>query len=654
LLLFGGEAATLLAAAEGVCSSLRISRKPLTIFFNAAALAVSTFVTASVLRLCLGAASEVSDEASIAVSVTTVCVMALAQYVANSGLVALDRSFKDGQAFWPTWRRHYLWTSVTYLIGATAAGVTVRLISEFGFYPVALVMPVIAVVYFTYKTYLQSVETAAAQAEQAKLHVDEQSRYITELERIRRELQESREHFRHAANHDALTGLPNRAMLTDRLRLAIERSKRHGDFLFAVLFLDLDRFKNVNDSLGHLAGDHLLIEVARRLENALRPTDTVARLGGDEFALLLDGIDDYSDALRVAERVQREINLPMLLKGNEVYATASIGIAMHTKGYDHPENILRDADTALYRAKENGKARHELFDEGMHASAVALLQLESGLRRALDRREFEVHYQPIISLEKGEIIAFESLVRWRHAERGLVPPAEFIPVAEETGLILELGELVLRESCRQMREWQDKSLVGPTVSLSVNLSGKQFTQPNLAGRIRQVLVETGLDPCSLVLEITESVVMNNAELACATLRQLRDLGIRLSIDDFGTGYSSLSYLHRFPVNTLKIDRSFISGMGNGDENSEIIGTIIKLAGNLGMEVVAEGVETESQRRKLRAMRCGYAQGFLFHRPASAEATETMLAERPIERSDSSRPPSVGLLLDVSDELNAVS
>ncbi len=630
LLLYGGEAAALLAAAEGCCSSLRISRKALTVLFNGAVMGCSTYATAWALRLAFGRPEETLASGSAATLVTAVCLMGLVQYLTNSGAVGFDKALKLRAGFWPTWRRYYLWTSVTYFAGAAAAGLLARLVAGFGFYSVAAAVPVTAIVYFTYQTYLKSVETAAAQAEMAERHVQELNRYLAEQERISRELEESREHFRAAALHDALTGLPNRTLLTNHLKLAVEHSKRRPDYRFAALFLDLDRFKVINDSLGHIAGDQLLVQLARRLEECIRTTDTVARLGGDEFAILLSDIEDYADAVRVAERIHAELARPFHLGGHEVYTSASIGITLSATGYNDPEDILRDADTVMYRAKANGKARHELFDEAMHARAVALLRTETDLRRAAERDEFRVVYQPILSLLTGEVAGFEALVRWHHPERGVVSPAEFIPVAEETGLIVEIGRRVLRESCRQLSEWRALGLVGPAHYVSVNLSGKQFAQTGLAASVAEALADAALDPRCLRLEITESVVMSNAETACATLNGLRAQGLGISIDDFGTGYSSLSYLHRFPVDTLKVDRSFVGRMGEGDEDGEIVRTIITLARNLGMAVVAEGVETARQGDLLRGLGCEYAQGYFFSRPLDADAAARWLAAQRAE------------------------
>jgi diguanylate cyclase (GGDEF)-like protein len=421
-------------------------------------------------------------------------------------------------------------------------------------------------------------------------------------------------------------------MFTELLKAEIESSKRRSEHLFAVLFLDLDRFKNINDSLGHTHGDLLLVAFAERLERTLRPVDTLARFGGDEFAILLSGIVDTTDAVRVAERIHEELLLPFDLDKNSAFATASIGIALSSSGYDRPEDILRDADTAMYRAKENGKARYEMFDQGMHARAVSRLQLESDLRQAVEQKQFCVYYQPIIALETGRLSGFEALVRWNHPRRGIISPVDFIPVAEETGLIVPLGRWVLEESCTKIRHWQQKSPSHRALSLSVNLSGRQVSQPDLVDQIKQALHDSKLSPHCLKLEITESVVMENAEAATIMFKQLRALGVQLSIDDFGTGYSSLSYLHRFPLNYLKIDRSFVSRMTTADDNSEIVRTIATLAHNLGMEVIAEGIETEEQHQQLKALGCEYGQGYLFSRPVDDRGAEHLLA-KDVEREE---------------------
>jgi diguanylate cyclase (GGDEF)-like protein/PAS domain S-box-containing protein len=430
----------------------------------------------------------------------------------------------------------------------------------------------------------------------------------------------------HDAFHDALTGLPNRALFMDHLKLAIARSRRNTGTRFAVLYLDLDRFKVINDSLGHTIGDQLLVGIADRLKLNLRPGDTVARLGGDEFTVLVEDITDETESVQVAERIQKELSVPFLLSGREVFTTVSMGIAPSATGYERAEDILRDADTAMYRAKSSGKARYEIFDKAMHARAINLLQMETDMRRALEREEFLLHYQPIVSLENFRLRGFEALVRWQHPERGFISPMDFIPVAEDTGMIIQLGEWVMREACRQMQRWQKMFPVDPPLFISVNLSSKQFSQNTLISTFAMILQETGVKPQTVKLEITESVVMENIDTATEMLRQLRALGVQLAIDDFGTGYSSLSYLHRFPIDTLKIDRSFVTRMSENNENTEIVRTIVVLAQNLGMDVIAEGVETNEQLVLLQKLGCENGQGYFFSKPANSDGAEKIILE----------------------------
>ncbi len=439
------------------------------------------------------------------------------------------------------------------------------------------------------------------------------------------ERKESEERLLHNAYHDVLTGLPNRALFMERLQRSLDRAKDRQDYLFAVLFLDVDRFKVVNDSLGHQVGDQLLVAIARRLEGSLRPGDMVARLGGDEFAIVLDHLKLSGDATQAAERIQKELSVPFSLSGHEVFASVSIGIAVSLTPYDKPEDFIRNADTAMYRAKDQGRGRFEVFDKEMHARAIALLELETDLRKAIARNEFKVHYQPIVSLENWRIAGFEALLRWEHPEHGFISPTKFIPVAEETGLIIHIGRWVLAEACKQLREWQQKYPSDPPLTISVNLSGKQFSHPNLIEEISSILDDTGLDARSLKIEITESAIIENIELATAILKQLKALGIRISLDDFGTGYSSLSYLHRFPIDTLKIDRSFVTRM-NLPKNSEIVQTIVTLAVNLGMDVIAEGVETREQVIHLTGLDCEYVQGYLLSKPVDGPAIEELIEQ----------------------------
>jgi diguanylate cyclase (GGDEF)-like protein len=628
-------------------------------------MACAIFITGAIARLIFGTSFNLTTE-RYSTTLILLCVVAVTQYLAHTWIVAICLAGKSGRPLWGTWTKHYLGSSLTYFIGAFVAGGIVNLEGSVSFYAVLAPLPIISIIYFTYDKYLEDIRATAAQAEQAERqraeaeharaeaerlraeqaerHVAELNRYVEKLEGTSKELKESREHFRHAAFHDVLTGLPNRSLFSEHLRIALERARQNEEYLFCVLFLDLDRFKNINDSLGHPCGDELLILVARRLEGCIRQTDMVARFGGDEFAILLDAIENPSDAIRVAEKVQQEISAPFKLHNQDAVTTASIGVALSTSDYSEAEDMIRDADTAMYRAKDQGKARYEIFDTAMHTRAVTLLRLESDLRRALQREELCVYYQPIVSIASGELQGFEALVRWQHPERGLISPDQFIAVAEETGLILSLGLSVLREACRQLRTWQQRSLSDRNLTISVNLSAKQLSQSDLIEKVEQVLTESGIDPWQLKLEITETVVMENAELAAITLARLRGLGVRLSIDDFGTGYSSLSYLNRFPVDTLKIDRSFITTLKQGDENVEIVKTIVMLAGNLGMQVIAEGIETADQLQQLRLLKCQYGQGYLFSKPlAATDADMFLLNGRQVQQNNS----SVGLDLTES-------
>jgi diguanylate cyclase (GGDEF)-like protein len=654
LLLYGGQAAILVGAFAGVCSALRISRKPRTVAFGGGALVCAVLINATVLNFTFGSSTSLFAHGS-SMAIIGLCLMGIVQYVVHTGLGATASALKAGESVWRMWSRNFLWISISYFAGAAGAGFIVSSLGTARFWAFLVCIPIIIIVYFSYDRYMREVKASARhaeeaeraraeaeheRAEQAERHVQELNAYIAEQERISRVLEETKEHFRHAAFHDSLTGLPNRAMFTELLKAEIENSKRRENHMFAVLFLDLDRFKNINDSLGHTHGDLLLVAFAERLERALRPVDTLARFGGDEFAILLSGMTDATDAVRVAQRIQDELSQPFVLDKNSAFASSSIGIALSSTGYDRPEDILRDADTAMYRAKENGKARYEVFDHGMHARAVSRLQLESDLRQAVERNEFCVYYQPIVSLQTGRLAGFEALVRWNHPRRGLVSPADFIPVAEETGLIVPIGEWVLQEACRHIRECQMTHPTHRSLSLSVNLSARQVAQADLIDRVKEALAVSKLSPHCLKLEITESVVMENAEAAALMFKQLRALGVQLSIDDFGTGYSSLSYLHRFPLNYLKIDRSFVSRLTTDNDNA-IVRTISTLARNLGMEEIAEGIETEEQYQQLKMLGCEYGQGFLFSHPVNNDAVLHLLAQdvRRDTDSDLSLPTS---------------
>ena len=435
-----------------------------------------------------------------------------------------------------------------------------------------------------------------------------------------------REQLEYDAFHDGLTGLPNRALFMDRLGQAMAMGRRRHGSGAAVLALDVDRFKLVNDSLGHGAGDEFLIVLARRLEACLKEGDSLARLGSDEFAILTEQADGLDQVMAIAERVRATLVTPIVLDEQEIFASVSIGIAVAVARARNAGDLLRDAFLALYRAKALGTGRVEMFDQGLHARAVKRLKLESDLRRALERDEFDVYYQPIVELDTGRIVGFEALARWLRGERGPVLPSEFIPPAEETGLIVPISRKMMTEAAAQLVAWQKTGLTGGEMSINVNVSAKQFSQSDLVGEIRDILAASGLNAGRLKLELTESVLMENPELALSTLLKLRQMGVHLCVDDFGTGYSSLSYLHRFPIDSLKIERGFIANIAERQSDRALIKTIVELGLALGLEVVAEGIETDEQRAQLLTLKCRLGQGYLFATPMPAENAARLLAE----------------------------
>jgi PAS domain S-box-containing protein len=461
---------------------------------------------------------------------------------------------------------------------------------------------------------------------------------------------------------DSLTGLPNRLLFVDLIERAIRRTQRHERYAFALLTLGLDRFKAVNDSLGRLTADRLLVAIARRLQSCLRSTDavthqprgpqpgsrvgvepgsTLARLGADEFTVLLEDITDASDAIRVADRLRAALAKPFDVEGHQVFVSGSVGITVSTTGYARAEDVLQDAAIALHRAKASQTTPYELFDPAMRERAVSRLQVETDLRNAIDNREFAVMYQPIITVETGSISGFEALVRWRHPTRGLLGPAEFIPIAEDTGMIGQIGRLVLIESCRQMVAWQRQ--FGPEAPrvVCVNVSGKQLAHVDLASDIEAILKDTGLEASSLKLEITESAYIGDVHAAEITLKRMQAIGIEWSIDDFGTGYSSLSYLHRLQADTVKVDRSFVNRIGSEDNGAEMVCAIVALARNLGMDVVAEGVETAEQLSQIEALGCEFVQGFYFSRPVDVAAAGDLIASQPWRECDAVSSATAG-------------
>jgi diguanylate cyclase (GGDEF)-like protein/PAS domain S-box-containing protein len=461
------------------------------------------------------------------------------------------------------------------------------------------------------------------------------------------ELKEAERQISHQAFHDALTNLPNRALFMEHLSMAIKRGKRRPDYHFAVLYLDIDRFKLVNDSLGHSVGDNLLKAFAARIQDSLRDIDTLARLGGDEFVILLEDIEDEDFASVVAVRLQQALKRPFLVNSKEVFAPASFGVVLNTKDYDLPEDIIRDADAAMYHAKEKGRAQYKVFDKKLHQKALHLLQRETDLRKAIHRKEFVTHYQPIVSLKTRSVVGFEALIRWNHPQLGLIYPDSFISIAEETGLIIPITRLVLQEACSDLKSWQDEIQDLQKLTMNVNISSKHFLLPSLLDDIKEILDSTGLPPDHLKLEITETALMEDVEETVRHVNRMRDYGLQIVIDDFGTGYSSLSYLQRLPIDTLKVDRSFVSHIQNTpDGNRNIVEAIISLAHRLDMIVVAEGVENLEQLTILLNMKCQFGQGYLFSKPISKIGVEDLILKMQAYARE-----NPGLSYPLTDELS---
>ena len=646
-LLYGGEAAICVSAIDIFSTYLLNKYKGFNFSrfsmpFNIGATVISTTLTYGVWYVLSGTLKLSLTQSDAANLIGTLGVLALSQFLFSSTLLAGFFSLKTNVSFWQVWKDDVFSVSLTLVIGAGIAGIAYKLIDTENVAVAVISSLVFIVIYFTYRRSNRELTKSMAQKEQAekekaeadRLRIEQAEQHVEELniklaneEHLSEELQKSKDAFEYAALHDSLTELYNRSYLIERLKYLFEIEMQKTDSYF-ILFLDLSRFKNINDSLGHNIGDKVLKLVANRLVRTVRTEDTVARIGGDEFAIILNDLNSVEEAEEIAGKIYRKISSPFSIQGNRIFIKPHIGIAPLGSEYRTPEEILRDADIAMHYAKDK-EIGSAVFNTEIRDQFLGKIRLESDLRSAVERKEFFMHYQPLISLEDGSIIGFEALLRWQHPKRGMVPPFEFIPIAEESGLIIPITNWILQETTAQIAEWQRISPNYSDLIVSVNISGKHLVQDGLVEEVKKVLTSSQIKHSCLKLEITESVAMENAERTIVILNKLKQLGVQLSIDDFGTGYSSLSYLHRLPFDTLKIDRSFVNTVGDNGENSEILQTIISLAKNLKMQSIAEGIETVNQLQILRNLNCDFAQGYLFSKPLPKEEIETLLYQKHI-------------------------
>nr|MBA3351558.1 EAL domain-containing protein [Blastocatellia bacterium] len=636
---YGGEIAIILSFLETAYASFSYRRqggtiRHKTILINILVAVAALFATTMVVRTVFGPAPQLLANGNITEFVLMLAMMGVSLFLLNSALVSLFFAAKNDKPVLEVWNEYCLNALAMYLSGAVLAGFTTKAIQEINIFLFAAVCVFFGTVYMTYRRYIEDIKKTSAKAEQsereraeqAENHILELKHYVARLEQTSEKLKRGRERFRHAAYHDGLTKLPNRNYFIDTIRDLIVEKRGSAAFSFAVMFLDLNGFRKVNDSLGHSVGDQLVKQVAGRLSKIARRNSVIGRFSGDEFAIILLGDADEQGATEFAELVARTIAQPFILGARQVFTSVSIGIAFGNLNYDEPEEILRDADIAMYHAKDHGK-EFVVFDDKMHTRAVSLMQIETDLRYAIERGEFELYYQPIVDLETLQAVGLEALVRWNHPTLGCIAPDNFIPVSESTGLIIPMTLMILETACSETVEWQKRFPEPGLRFVSVNISGTHFSDPALVGQIKEVLKKTAINPRSLKLEITETAIMESGENAVAMLREIRELGVQLSIDDFGTGYSSLGYLQQFPLDTVKIDRVFVRSMEEGRQNGEIVRAVIALADSLKLDVIAEGIESIHQLQQLRSLSCRYGQGFLFSPPLPKGDVEVLLADQ---------------------------
>ena len=644
-LLFGAELAVATAFIESFANTFFLKRKGIltgrwVILFNSSLTTAITAVSCIVLSILYKFFDPNLRASTTQHLITVLGVLALTQFFTSSIFLAIYQNLKTNEGIWATWKRKGLSSSLTQITGAALAGIVYKLINYADPLITGIAVIGLSLIYVSYRQSIGEVNESIDKAEEAEREkADTEREGRREAERhaaqlrvtLEKEetaniaLRKSEKDFQHAALHDSLTRLPNRKHLGDMLHGLINEYKKDPSVTFHVLFLDISRFKNINDSLGHTIGDKVLMIAAKRFVRMLNPTDMVARIGGDEFAIILRNLSTTGKAQKVARRIYESIAQPFSLSGNTISISVNIGIAPCDAEYNTPEEVLRDADIAMHYAKEKEDGV-SVFTKELRFRFLERIRTENDLRSAIDRNELSMSYQPLVDLQDGHLLGFEALLRWNHSEFGNIPPNKFIPIAEDSGLIIPITIWILKQTCMQLARWQKINPAYKDLIVSVNISGKHLIHGDLVADIEHALEMSKLAPSTLKLEITESVAMENADHTINVLKRLKQIGVQLSIDDFGTGYSSLSILHRLPFDTLKIDRSFVTMVGENGENSEILQTIISLAKNLKMRVIAEGIETEEQLSLLQNLGCDYGQGYLLARPLKVEVAENSLYE----------------------------
>lgn len=640
---YGGEIAVLLAFSESIFTSYSFKKKGITIKFktfilNATLHSLSILITAKTIYFLFNPVDIINSTSNYDSIIILMLVMSVTQFFTNTILAAVFAAERLGKSFWSVWNESFINLGLLYIAESIIACLLYKIAHNLNFLLILVVTGLSVIIYVTYRRYVDEIRETAAlaekaereraeseklRAEQAEMHIGELQVMLHEQERISHELLESKNRFRHAAYHDNLTGLPNRNSVTEKIVSLLADFHDNQNNCFALFYIDLNSFKNINESLGYSIGNKILKLIAKRLSKITEKNDLVVRFSSDEFGLVKSFNDPDYNVLETSNQIINALSSPFMIEGRKVFVSPKIGISVAKVEDDSSEHIIRDAEIAMYQAKEKNSSAM-IFDCSMHDLMIERIEIETDLRTAIKNKEFVLYFQPIINLQSTQISGFEALVRWNHPKKGLILPYKFIPVAEKTALIIPMTEWILEEACKQVKQWQIKYAKDYTIS--INISGRHFSHSNLVGLVSKVINDTSFNPSLLKLEITESAVMEDAEKAITILDELKALGVKLMIDDFGTGYSSLNYLHRFPVDTLKIDRSFVNLIGNIGEKNEIVNTIILMAKNMKMDVVAEGVETVQQLTLLRKLFCEFAQGYLFSKPLPNEQIETLLQE----------------------------